>query len=108
MEFTTTPTYKLEDYLKGKCTLSQYYRQFICQNILFDVSTFIGKNRIVLSETKYFTDIADCEWINSIRSKETILKERIKAAEHYHLNLSDLICIAKEAGEIIRTKELVA
>jgi hypothetical protein len=99
--------YKLDDYLKGNCTLSDYYRQFICLNIIFDVKIFVGETRIVLSETKEFTDIADVEFINALRNKHTLLKERLERANHHTLNQIDLICIGKEAAELIREKEIV-
>lgn len=110
-----TPTYKhfklvytKSDYLDGKCTHSEYYQQFLCENIINTIKLIIGTDRIINSNCSYFNNIPNCEWTNAIRHKEKELSNRITQAQSGGLSKSDVICIAKEAGNIIRYRALAA
>lgn len=94
------------DYLTGVCTHRQYYSQFVNNDCLRRVEFIIGVDKIKESKDPYFNDIPLSEWDKIFCFWHTEIKRLVEEAQDYPTPAVG-VCIAKEAAQQIKEKEVV-
>jgi hypothetical protein len=90
------------DYMDGKATFSEYYRQFITPELVEAVKTKIGIDSIRSSKDKHLNDIPLHEWDNLFQNynlKKGIEKKMHEAKDF--MSLAGAVCTAKECARML-------
>jgi hypothetical protein len=91
--------YTRQQYLKGDCTFSDYYSQFINDNIRNTVNTM--KDQIIKSKDRSFNDIPLKKWDFLAPGIYGEIKTPLEEAGDY-LTLSGAVCVLKAAAREIK------
>lgn len=101
------PMYTRQDYLNGKCTHQEYYRQFVDDRVLSLADTIISRYGITKAQTGYKTDkhlnfipLRVWDSTSHVISYNTPLINKLHARGDY-LTLAGCVCIAKAAAREI-------
>ena len=90
------------DYIDGKVTFSDYYRQFITPELKKAVSEKIGIDAVIASNDPHLNDIPLKKWDNLFQDynlKQGIALKMQEAGDF--LSLAGAVCTAKECARIL-------
>ena len=87
--------YTRKEYINGKCTHSQYYSQFVNDNVKLMVKDRVGIKRLKHSKDENFNDIPLKIW-DSV-GLPCGIGDLLKQAGDYY-TLAGQVCILKEAA----------
>jgi hypothetical protein len=95
--------YTRAEYLAGACDIWVYYSQFVTPGVIALVDRCVGLSRIKASKHPFFGDIPLAEW-DALRHGVSIHmdREQFEKLDGPAVSLSDKVCIAKSAAELIR------
>jgi len=91
--------FKRKDYLSGKCSHSQYYNQFVNDNVKLLLKDNIGIDKIKKSKDEHFNDIPLELWDRVGLTCDIV--DKLKQAEDYY-TLAGAVCILKAGARQIR------
>ena len=103
-----------KDYMAGKCTHHEYYKQFVNDRVLAIVKRYIGMDAIDRSTDEHMNDIPLKKWnelhqiryaINGplwIECNNAIYANN--AGGRFLWTVADQVCIAKAAARILKAK----
>lgn len=90
------------DYIDGKATFSEYYRQFITPELVEAVKTKIGIDKVRASKDPHLNDIPLRSWdylFQDYNLKKGIEKKMHEASDF--LSLAGAVCTAKECARML-------
>lgn len=90
------------DYIDGKVTFSEYYRQFITPELVEAVKAKIGVDKVKASKDPHLNDIDLEKWdylFQDYSLKKGIEKKMHEASDF--LSLAGAVCTAKECARIL-------
>jgi hypothetical protein len=86
---------------RGKCTNREYYQQFVDDDVLEVVLTYIGETAIMRADED-FKNISDDDWVRRTHYRIVKLKEAQIVAAIDYITPWTTMHIAKEAARMIR------
>jgi hypothetical protein len=102
------------DMINKKCTYDDYYSQFVNEKMIKYVVSFIGKDRILNSKDKNFSDIPCRDYWDKLYIEPYLNKKLFKELNNviyalesrnvFMFSLSDSICIAKQCARIYKER----
>lgn len=91
-----------KNYLEKKCTHSQYYNQFLNENLENYIADYIGKEAILKSNFENFSDIE----LTKFEVCHTAgVNQKMRELGDY-LTLSGVVCINKQACKNWKNRQL--
>jgi hypothetical protein len=93
--------YTRQEYLEQKCSHRNYYGQFVTQQVLSRVMSYIGSSVIVKSKDPHFNDIPLARWDAMFPTCPGDINNAMRACGDYPTK-AGLVCIAKEAAKQIQ------
>ena len=90
------------DYIDGKATFSEYYRQFITPELVEAVKSKIGIDKVKTSKDPHLNDIPLNSWDNLFQ--DCALKKGIEKKMHEandYLSIAGAVCTAKECARML-------
>jgi hypothetical protein len=94
-----------KEYLYGDATHRQYYGQFVTDAVTEAVCMGIGRSAIVNSADPHFNDIHLARWDALYRTLLRLCGEKIlQSNDGCGVALSDIVCVAKAAAQLVREK----
>lgn len=107
-------TFNSKEYMAGKCTHDEYYRQFVNDSVLAVVERYIGMEAIKNSTDEHMNDTPLKKWdeLNQIRyaiNKPLWIEcnnatYASNADGRFLWSLADQVCIAKAAARVLKAK----
>lgn len=94
--------YARSQYLGREVSHEDYYRQFCHSGVVGLVKSVIGEAAILSSQDKQFNDIPLAKWDRLFSAIVGMCGRSHKIADPGGMSLSDAVCIAKQAAQIIR------
>jgi hypothetical protein len=94
--------YTRQDYMNRKCSHSQYYAQFVTNEIKIHVLHCIGYEKIKKSRDEHFNDIRLNKWDLATVSMPRVDSKMRESGDF--VTLAGQVCILKEAARQIKKK----
>ena len=95
-----------KQYMNKEVSHQEYYAQFVTPNVMHFVRNVIGEGPIRDSQDPHFNDIPLVRWDNLHPYILSLVGWKISKANGGGVSLSDTVCVAKAAAEMIRDEWL--
>lgn len=93
------------EYLKGKISREEYYKQFVNAEVLKMTEIIFGIQLIQSCHCPHFSEIKIYLWDRLQMEIRPYVSEEITACSSpYKVSIADYICVCKEAARMIKNK----